>query len=88
LQLKKLFSEDAIFAEEMFRTWHTIPLNVRQSVIEVSSHSIAVDGDVSESTVSTGDGIAIQKGKYNIKIDHASGLAIGDNASVERGESS
>ncbi|MBK9094155.1 MAG: macro domain-containing protein [Anaerolineae bacterium] len=40
--------------------------------------------DVSNSIVVIGDRNTVQSGKYSIKIDKASGLAIGDGARVER----
>lgn len=34
----------------------------------------------------SGQGNVVQVGKYNVQIDKASGLAIGDNARVERSD--
>ena len=40
--------------------------------------------NITGSTIVTGDHNTMQSGKYNIKIDKASGLAIGDNAHLEQ----
>ena len=40
------------------------------------------DGHASGSTIITGDRNVVQQGKYNIQIDRASGLDIGDGATV------
>ena len=46
--------------------------------------SVAIGGNVSgSSTIITGDRNQVQQGKYNIHIERASGLAIGDDASVK-----
>lgn len=39
---------------------------------------------MSGSVIVTGDRNTVQQGKYNIQIDQASGLAIGDGATVHR----
>jgi hypothetical protein len=41
--------------------------------------------NITGSTIITGDHNTVQSGKYNVRIDKASGLAIGDNARVEQG---
>ena len=52
--------------------------------------SVSVGGDVSNSTIITGDGNVVgshnvvQRGKYNINAESLSGVAIGDQAKVER----
>jgi hypothetical protein len=67
LQLKKLLTEDPDLLNEAARLLG----------------SVAISGDVSGSTIITGDRNTVQQGKYNIQINRASGLAIGDNARVE-----
>jgi hypothetical protein len=52
----------------------------------LGERSVAIGGDVTGSVIVTGDRNTVQQGKYNIQIDQASGLAIGDGATVHRGE--
>jgi hypothetical protein len=48
--------------------------------------SVGVGGPVSNSPIITGDHNTLQHGKYNIDLEQASDLAIGDNASIEGSE--
>ena len=51
-------------------------------------HAISIGGDASGSVIVTGDQNTVQQSKYNIRVDRASGLAIGDGARVESDASS
>lgn len=83
LQLKKLLAEDAALAEEVARLWSEAQA-AGVTVTAAGDRSAAIGGSVSGSTINTGDQKVTQQGKYNIQIDQASNLAIGDNASVEQ----
>ena len=56
---------------------------VSQIVQAIGERSVAIGGDAKNSVIITGNGNKVQRGKYNINIDKANGLAIGDNARVD-----
>ncbi len=81
LQLKKLLTDDTELANELA----SIVADARRPGIIVTAsgdRAIAVGGNLMGSTMITGDNNTVQRGKYNIKIDEAKGLAIGDDAQV------
>jgi hypothetical protein len=49
----------------------------------LGDRSVAIGGNVIGSPIIVGNDNVIQSGKYNIKIDDARGVAIGDNARVQ-----
>ena len=81
LQLKKLLAEDKTLAEEVARLWEEIRVT-GVTANASGDRPVAIGGNASDSAITTGDRNVVQQGKYNIQIDRASGLAIGDNASV------
>ncbi len=86
-QLKKLLAEDPTLAADLTRLWEEAQAaGVNVNVTAGGERSVAIGGSVSGSTIITGDRNVTQQGKYNIQIDRASGLAIGDNASVEQSD--
>lgn len=82
-QLKKLLAEDPTLAAEVACLWSEAQ-SAGMTVVAGGERSVAIGGSVSGSTIITGDRNVTQQGKYNIQIDRASGLAIGDNAGVEQ----
>ncbi len=48
----------------------------------IGERSVAIGGDVTDSTIVTGDRNVVQRGKYNIQMDRAQGVTIGDQAQV------
>ena len=58
-------------------------VRIGRVVQALGERSVAIGGDVSGSVIVTGDRNTVQSGKYNIQIDHAEGIAIGDNATVQ-----
>jgi len=83
LQLKKLFTENEELAREIERQWAAAQA-AGVTMIASGERSVAAQ-NITGSTIITGDHNTVQSGKYNVKIDKASGLAIGDNARVEQG---
>lgn len=81
-QLKKLLAEDDALAAEVARLWGETRA-ARVTVTARGDRSVAIGGSVSGSTIITGDRNQVQQGKYNIHIERASGLAIGDDARVK-----
>ena len=81
LQLRKLLAEDEALAYEVQQALEAPAL---RQVIAQGARSVAIGKDVSDSVIVTGDQNTVQQGKYNIQIDRAAGLAIGDGARVEQ----
>ncbi len=82
LQLRKLLAEDDELARAIGQQW-TAAQAAGVTIIASGDRAVAAQ-NITGSTIVTGDHNTVQSGKYNIKIDKASGLAIGDNARVER----
>jgi len=82
LQLKKLLAEDEELAREIGQQWTAA--QAAGVTISASGDRAVAAQNITGSTIVTGDRNTVQRGKYNIKIDKASGLAIGDGARVER----
>ena len=80
-QLEKLLAEDQALAREVQQALET---PAAQQVIAQNERSVAIGGDASGGVIITGDQNTVQQGKYNIQIDRAAGLAIGDGARVEQ----
>jgi len=81
-QLEKLLAEDPALAAEVADLLRKArPAGA--TVIAAGERSVAIGGDASGNIIIAGDQTTVQQGKYNIRIDRASGLAIGDNARVE-----
>ncbi len=78
LQLKKALRDDPALAAAVARLWDAA--QAAGVNVTASGRSVAVGGDVSGSVIITGDQSTVQQGKYNIQIDQATGLAIGDQA--------
>ena len=83
LQLKKLFTENEELAREIGQQWAAAQA-AGVTIIASGERSVAAQ-NITGSTIITGDHNTVQSGKYNVRIDKASGLAIGDNARVEQG---
>jgi len=83
LQLKKLFTENEELAREIGQQWGAAQA-AGVTIIASGERSVAAQ-NITGSTIITGDHKTVQSGKYNVRIDKASGLAIGDNARVEQG---
>jgi hypothetical protein len=83
LQLKKLFTENEELAREIGQQWAAAQA-AGVTIIASGERSVAAQ-NITGSTIITGDHNTVQSGKYNVRIDKASGLAIGDNAWVEQG---
>ncbi len=83
LQLKKLLTENEELAHEIERQLAAAQA-ARVTIIASGERSVAAQ-NITGSTIITGDHNTVQSGKYNVRIDKASGLAIGDNARVEQG---
>jgi hypothetical protein len=87
-QLKKLLSDDAALAAALERVWHAAkPFVTNLTNVTASNRGVAIGGDVQGGTIITGNQTT-QQGKYNINIQHAEGLAIGDGARVAMGKRS
>ena len=82
LQLKKLFTENEELAREIGQQWAAAQA-AGVTIIASGERSVAAQ-NITGSTIITGDHKTVQSGKYNVRIDKASGLAIGDNARVDR----
>lgn len=54
----------------------------RRLVLAVGERSVAIGGDVIDSTIVTGDRNIVQRGTYNVQIDRAQGVVIGDEVQV------
>ncbi len=83
LQLKKLLAESEELAREIGQQWAAAQA-AGVTIIASGERSVAAQ-NITGSTIITGDHNNVQSGKYNVKIDKVSGLAIGDNARVEQG---
>ncbi len=77
-QLRKLLTEDDQLAAEIGQQW---------AAAQAAGVTISASGDrsvaaqnIADSAIVTGDDNTVQSGKYSIRINKASGLAIGDNA--------
>lgn len=81
-QLRKLLAEDNDLAAEIGQQWAAAQA-AGVTIIASGDRAVATQS-ITGSTIVTGDHNTVQSGKYNIKIDKASGLAIGDGARVER----
>ena len=81
-QLRKLLAEDDDLAREIGQQWAAAQA-AGVTIIASGDRAVAAQNIIG-STIVTGDRNTVQSGKYNIKIDKASGLAIGDGARVER----
>ncbi|MBK9234102.1 MAG: hypothetical protein IPO15_25500 [Anaerolineae bacterium] len=81
-QLRKLLAEDDDLAREIGQQWAAAQA-AGVTIIASGDRAVAAQ-NITGSTIVTGDRNTVQSGKYNIKIDKASGLAIGDGARVER----
>lgn len=81
-QLRKLLVEDDGLATEIGQQWAAAQA-AGVTIIASGDRSVAAQS-ITGSTVVTGDDNTVQSGKYSIKIDKASGLAIGDGARVEQ----
>jgi len=84
LQLRKLLADDDELARAIGQQWAAAQA-AGVTIIASGERAVAAQS-ISGSTIVTGDHNTVQSGKYNIKIDKASGLAIGDNARVERSD--
>ena len=82
LQLRKLLAEDEGLAREIGQQWAAAQ-TAGVTIIASGDRAVAAQ-NITGSTVVTGDRNTVQSGKYNVKIDKASGLAIGDGARVEQ----
>jgi len=82
LQLKKLFTENEELAREIGQQWAAAQA-AGVTIIASGERSVAAQ-NITGSTIITGDHKTVQSGKYNVRIDKASGLGIGDNARVEQ----
>ena len=82
LQLKKLLTENEELAREIGQQWAAAQA-AGVTIIASGERSVAAQ-NITGSTIITGDHNTVQSGKYNVRIDKASGLAIGDNARVDR----
>jgi len=58
-------------------------VTIGRVVQAIGERSVAIGGDVTSSTIITGDRNVVQRGKYNVSIGEARGIAIGDQAKVE-----
>ncbi|MBK9094154.1 MAG: hypothetical protein IPM84_15550 [Anaerolineae bacterium] len=81
-QLRKLLAEDDDLAREIGQQWAAAQA-AGVTIIASGDRAVAAQ-NITGSTIVTGDRNTVQSGKYNIKIDKASGLAIGDGARVEQ----
>ena len=87
-QLKKLLAADQALAAEVARLWGEAQA-AGVTVVASGERSVAIGGDVSGSTIVTGDRSVVgdrnvvQRGKYNVQIDHGTNVAIGDQAHVD-----
>jgi uncharacterized caspase-like protein len=62
---------------------HQVAQTVSLQVVQASGErSVAIGGNAETNTIVTGDQNVIQRGKYNVNIDDARGIAIGDQAQV------
>ena len=82
LQLRKLLAEDKDLAREIGQQWAAA--QAAGVTITASGERSVAAQTITGSAVVTGDRNTVQSGKYNVKIDKASGLAIGDNARIDR----
>jgi len=80
-QIKKLLADDSELAKELSAMIDEAK-HAGATVVASGERSVGIGGNVTGSSVITGDNNTVQRGKYNIKIDKASGLAIGDGAQV------
>ena len=81
-QLEKLLSADQALAAELARLWEEAKA-AGVTVVASGDRSVAIGGDVSGSTIVTGDRNVVQRGKYNVQIERATGLSIGDRAQAD-----
>lgn len=81
-QLRKLLVEDDALAAEIGQQWAAAQA-AGVTIIASGDRAVAAQ-NITGSTIVAGDHNTVQSGKYNIKIEKASGLAIGDGARVER----
>lgn len=82
LQLRKLLAEDEELAAEIGQQWAAAQV-AGVTIIASGDRAVAAQS-ITGSIIVTGDRNTVQSGKYNVNIDQASGLAIGDSARVER----
>ena len=82
LQLKKILAEDETLAAEVAHLWEEAEA-ASVTVIASGERPVAIGGDVSGSTIVTGDQNVVQQGKYNVSIGEAKRVVIGDQAWVE-----
>ena len=80
--LEEMLKEDSDLQAEATRLLAHVPPD-GITVIAAGERSVAVGGDASDSTIITGEYNIVQRGKYNVRIDRASNIAIGDGARVE-----
>jgi len=81
-QLRKILAEDEALAAEVARLWEEAKAT-GVTMIASGERAVVISGDVSGSTIVTGDQNVVQQGKYNVSIGEAKGVAIGDQARVE-----
>lgn len=84
-EIARALEEDPALRGEIARLWGEAQA-AGVTVTARGERSVAIGGDVTGSVIVTGDRNTVQQGKYNIQIDQASGLAIGDGATVSRDE--
>ncbi len=75
---------DPTLAAEIVALWQQVQGGDRLTA--AGDRSVVIGGNASGSVIITGDQNTVQQGKYNLRIDRASGLAIGDNARVDSPE--
>jgi hypothetical protein len=80
LPLRKLLADDEALATEMAQLWEEAKAS-GETIIAASEGSIAAQ-KIEDSTVATSTRRVVQLGKYNINIERASHLAVGDNAQM------
>jgi hypothetical protein len=86
-QLKKLLTEDATFAAALAQLWQANKLTPTTIVknVTATNRGVAIGGSLKGGTIITGDQTT-QRGKYNVAVQQAKGLAIGDEAKVENND--
>jgi hypothetical protein len=82
-QLKKVLTEDEGLAQQIAAQWAAAQA-AGVKIVASGERAVAAN-NISNSTVVTGDQNTVQSGRYIITIEKASGVAIGDNARVQRG---
>jgi len=80
-EIARALEEDETLRREIARLWQEAEA-AGVTVVASGDRAVAIGGDVSGSTIITGDQNAVQQGKYNVQIDQATGVAIGDQAQV------